>query len=361
MHSGTLYVGLDVDKEHIAACVLRGTQAPPMAEVKLPNDEKRLRKFLRPYARQATLQVGYEAGFSGYGLVRALRSWGYDGRVIAPSTVARPPKERQKKTNKKDALRLAKAMAAGDVLYVEVPEVEREAYRDQVRLWMALRKDLKRIKARINAFLLLRGWVYREGKKRWTARHLRWIQNLPLTPEDAFTIQTYRQAMVFQETQMAMVMEGLTRLADHPSYHEAVARLRCFKGIEILTALALVLEIGSFRRFATAQKFMDYLGLVPSEYSTGETRKDGPVTGAGNTRLRHLMIEAAWHYTRRPGFCKALTQRQQGQPSDVIAHSAKAQRRLYRRFHHLLRSHPKGVAIVAVARELAGFVWAVMQ
>jgi len=361
MFSEILYVGLDVDKEHIAACVLRGTQAPPLAQVGLPNDEKRLRKFLRPYARQATLQVGYEAGFSGYGLVRTLRGWGYDGRVIAPSTVARPPKERQKKTNKKDALRLALGMATGDVSYVTVPEVEREAHRDRLRQWMALRKDLKRIKARVNGFLHLRGCVYREGKTLWTARHLRWIQSLPLAPEDTSTVQTYGQTMVFLETQMALVMTELSPLAEHSSYREMVGRLRCFKGIELLTSLALALEIGSFRRFPTAQGFMDYLGLVPSEYTTGTIRKDGPMTGAGNPRLRHLLIEAAWHYVRRPSFSKTLLQRQQGQPSEVIAHAAKAQVRLYRRYYHLRRSHPKGVAIIAVARELAGFLWAVMQ
>jgi transposase len=361
MRTGTIFVGLDVDKEHIAACVLRGTQAPPLAEVRLPNEEKRLRKFLRSYARQAMLQVGYEAGFSGYGLARALRAWGYDGRVIAPSTVARPAKERQKKTNKKDALRLAKAMAAGDVSYVEVPEEEREAHRDQVRLWMALRKDEKRIKARLNGFLHLRGCVYREGKTLWTVRHLRWIQSLPLAPEDASTVNTYRQTMVFLETQRAVVMEELVRLAVHPSYRAAVGRLRCFKGVDLLTALALVLEIGSFRRFPTAQKFMDYLGLVPSEHTTGDTRRDGPVTGAGNARLRRLLIEAAWHYTHRPSYCKALIQRQQGQPMEVAAHAAKAHVRLYRRYSYLRRSHLKGVAIVAIARELAGFLWAVMQ
>lgn len=361
MSIGILYVGLDVDKTRIAACVLRGTQAPPLAEVSLPNDEQRLHKFLRPYARQAALQVGYEAGFSGYGLARTLRAWGYDGRVIAPSTVARPPKERQKKTNKKDALRLALGMATEDVAYVTVPEVEREAHRDRLRQGMALHKDLKRIKARLNGFLHLRGWVYQDGKKYWTARHLHWIRDLPLAPEDTATVQTYRQAMVFLETQRAMILKDAAPWADLPDYREAVARLRCFKGIDLLTALALVLEIGSFRRFPTAQGFMDYLGLVPREYSTGTTRRDGPITGAGNARLRRILIEAAWHYIHRPSFGKPLLQRQQGQDPEVIAHAAKAQRRLYQRFHHLRRSHPPGVAIVAVARELAGFLWAVMQ
>jgi len=138
----------------------------------------------------------------------------------------------------------------------------------------------------------------------WTTRYLRWISALSSFPEDAAAVQTYRQAMEFREKQMALIMTELSPLAEHASCCETVSRLCCFKDIEYLTALALALEIGSFRRFPTAQGFMDYLGLVPSAHSTGTTRREGPIPGAGNGRLRHLLIQAAWHYVRPPASAK---------------------------------------------------------
>jgi transposase len=361
MPTDTVYVGLDVSKERIAACVLRGLTAKPLDETSLPNDPVKIRKYLKKLAPEGELLVGYEAGFSGYGLARAIQSWGYDGRVIAPSTVSRPGKERQRKTDRLDAQRLAKAMRNQDVSYVVIPEATREAHRDRWRCWRALRKDLKRVKMRINSFLHYRGLVYREGKSAWTIRHMTWIRGVALPLDDRRTLQTYLNEKAFLEAQMALVMDELKQIAQAPAYRDAVGRLQCFKGIELLTALALVLEIGDFKRFPTAPALMDYLGLVPSEYSTGETRRNGPMTGAGNARVRGLLIEAAWHYIYRPQTSRTLMGRQAGQPPEVIAHAWKAQVRLYQRYHHLLHTRDKGTAIVGVARELAGFVWAVMQ
>lgn len=361
MTPDTVFVGLDISKERIAACVFRGLAAEPLDETNLLNDPVKVRKYLKKIAAEGNLLVGYEAGFSGYGLARAIQSWGYDGRVIAPSTVSRPGKERQRKTDRTDAQRLAKAMRNQDVSYVVIPEAQREAHRDRWRCWRALRKDLKRVKMRINSFLHCRGLVYREGKSSWTLRHMAWIRQVPLPPDDRRTLQTYLNEKGFLEAQMALVMEELEQVAQEPVYREGVGRLQCFKGIEVLTALALALEIGDFRRFPNAPALMDYLGLVPSEYSTGETRRTGPMTGAGNARVRGLLIEVAWHYIHRPTPSKTLVRRQAGQPPEVIAHAWKAQTRLYQRYHHLLRTRDKGTAIVAVARELVGFLWAVMH
>jgi len=361
MHSDQIFVGFDVDKAHVAACVLRGTQAAPIEEVTLPNEAGRIRKYLKEVSREGKLQVGYEAGFSGYELARAIQEWGYDGRVVAPSTVPRPSKERKKKTNRTDARRLALAMQSGDVNYVTIPGRMRETHRDRWRCWRALRKDLKRVKQRAGSFVHSRGLVYREGKTLWTKRYLAWLGHLPLCPEDLRTLQTYLNEKCYLEAQMGLVMGELKEIAQLPAYREAVRRLQCFKAVDTLTALALVLEIGDFRRFPTAGALMDYLGLVPGEHSTGETRKDGPLTGTGNARLRHLLIEVAWHYTYRPSHRKTLLLRQQGQPSEVIAHAWKAQLRLYQRYHHLLHTRGKATAVVAVARELVGFLWAVMR
>jgi transposase len=281
-------------------------------------------------------------------------------QVIAPALVPRKPGERIK-TNRRDARKLAELLRANVLTEVLPPTPEEEAVRDLCRARDDAREDLQRCRHRLGKFLLRRGLHY--TGRNWTRAHRAWIDDLAWTHAAERTlVEDYRLAIDHIEARLSELDHRLVDIAEAAPYREPVGWLRCFRGIDTLTAILILAELHDFRRFTSPRALMAYLGLVPGEDSSGEKHRRGRITRTGNTLVRRLLIETAWHYRHRPAIGPALTQRRKGQPGRVIAIADKAQQRLCRRFRRLIEQHkPAPKIAVAVARELAGFLWAALQ
>jgi transposase len=305
------------------------------------------------------VRATYEAGPTGYGLARELERRGVQCVVAAPSKIPRAAGERVK-TDRRDAERLARRLLAGKLHPVRVPDAEEEALRDLVRAREAVRVDLMRCRHRLSKLLLRRGIRFDDGRA-WTERHRAWLAGVDLghhaaqaTLLDAIGAV---DALVHRRDQLER--EILARLDDSP-WRTQIARLRCLRGIDTLTAAGLCAEIGDFERFAGAEQLMNYVGLVPSESTSGEQRRLGAITKTGSGHARRLLVEAAWHYRKRPAISRALHDRHDGQPAHAIAIAWSAQQRLHRTWQRLeQRAKRRTIIAVATARELAGFCWAI--
>jgi transposase len=303
----------------------------------------------------------YEAGPTGFALYRAAAAAGVRVEVVAPSKTPRAPGDRIK-SDRKDAELLARLLLAGQLKFVAVPSASWEAARHLCRAREQVRSDLMRCRHRVSKLLLLHGRVYLEATA-WTKTHRRWLERQRF--QEAATALAYADALAAVDGLVARKQaldERLSRLALEREWWPTVARLRCFRGIDTLTALALCLEIGDFARFSRPARLASWLGLVPSLDQSGERRLEGAITKTGSGYARRLLVEAAWHYLRPPRSGLTLAQRQEGQPAHVLQISRRAQHRLYRlyRLHTRLRARgkPGNLSTVAVARELACFLWA---
>ena len=301
----------------------------------------------------------YEAGPTGYGLARRAWTAGIELVVCAPSRTDRRPGDRVK-TDQRDAIRLARLLAAGELTLVVVPTVEQEQLRDLVRCREDIRSDLMRARHRLGKFLLRRE-IYYEGKERaWTRRHRGWLSSLRLTDRASqLTLADYLHSHDVLVARRDQIEHELAGLAASSPWSETIARLRCLREIDTLSALGLCAEVGRSDRFAHPDSLASYLGIVPSEHTSGQTRRQGSITKAGSTHARRLLIEAAYHYQRHPAVSRDLECRQRGQTAQVIDIAWRAQRRLHSRWRQLkqTRHKPNGVVAVAVARELAAFCW----
>jgi len=299
----------------------------------------------------------YEAGPTGFALYRAAEAAGLHVDVIAPSKTPRAPGDRVK-TDRKDAELLARLLLAGQLTAVAVPPAEVEAARHLTRSREQVRQDLTRCRHRVSKLLLLHGRVYEASA--WTKTHRRWLETQGF--DEAATELAYLDALAAVDgliARKAALDERLSRLAVEGPWWPTVARLRCFRGIDTLTALVLCLEIGDFARFQRPAQLASWLGLVPSLNQSGESSSQGPITKTGSGIARRLLVEAAWHYLPRPGVGVALAQRRAGQPAEVLQVAMRAHRRLHHLYHRLrARGKPGNVVTVAVARELACFLWA---
>jgi transposase len=280
--------------------------------------------------------------------------------VIAPALTPRRPGQRIK-TDRRDAAKLVRLFRAGELTAIHVLDEAEEAVRDLVRCRDDVRRDVLRWRHRVLKLLARHGRTYLAGRN-WTQGHWRWIraQHFDLPPlQRAFeaTVFAVEQALA-RQAELDKELEALAQLAP---YREPVGWLRCFRGLDTLSAIILLAEIVDFRRFRRPRELMAYLGLVPSEYSSGQTQRRGALTKAGNSHARRVLVEAAWHYRHRPSVGPALARRTQEQPADVVAQAWRAQQRLHRRYRHLV-GHGKRppVAAAAIARELVGFLWAAM-
>jgi transposase len=305
------------------------------------------------------VRAAYEAGPTGYGLARELVRRGVECVIAAPSKIPRAAGERVK-TDRRDAEHLVRLLWAGKLAPVRVPGVEEEALRDLVRAREAVRVDLMRCRHRLSKLLLRRGIRFEDGRA-WTARHRAWLAGVEFAHGAAQA--TLADAIGAVDTLVhrreALEREIVARLADAP-WASDVARLRCLRGIDTLTAVGLCAEIGDFERFARAEQLMHYLGLVPSEDTSGQQRRLGAITKTGSGHARRLLVEAAWHYRKRPAISTALRDRQHAQPAQAIAVAWSAQQRLHRTWQRLQhRAKRPGLIAVAAARELAGFCWAI--
>ena len=356
----TTHVGLDVHKDTTTVAVASageparfiGTVGPQLNE---------LRKVLNRLGSPSTLQIVYEAGPCGYALVRALRSEGYRCEVIAPAKVARRPGDRVK-TDRRDALHLAEQSRAGALTAVWVLDAADEAIRDLSRAREdAVRARLK-ARQRLQAMLLRHGRRY-SGKTRWTAAHERYLAQIAFAyPAQDLAYGEYRQAVSEAHQRVERLTEALREQVDDWRLQPMVTALMTLRGIDFVAATTLVAELGDLRRFAKPRELMSFLGLVPSEHSSGNRRRLGAITRTGNGYARRMLVEAAWNYRFPARLSRALQVRQEGQPKTVRDIAWQAQVRLSRRYRALkARQLAHNKICVAVARELAGFVWAIAQ
>jgi transposase len=349
----TVAVGLDVHKSSVRLAAVRADEL--LREVTLPYDLERVEQELRawPGAR-----VAYEAGPTGFGLYRHLVAGGIDCEVVAPGLVPTRPGDRVK-TDKRDARRLAALHGGGLLTAIFVPSPELEALRDLVRAREDARLDRMRARHRLGKFVLRHD--RRMPTTCWGPTRRAWLGR------QAFELPGQQQAFddylfnVDQIDRRIGVMEAeIARLAADGPHAELIGRLRCLRGIDTLTAVGLVCEVGDFERFKTAQQFMSFVGLVPSERSSGEGRRQGSITKAGSAHARRLLVESAWNSRRRPTVGYELARRHRDQDPAVLERAWRAQQRLHRRWQRMAgRGKPHQKIVVACARELAGFVWAI--
>jgi len=350
---GTVSVGLDV---HAASIRLAAVRADELLEERtLAYDHAAVE---REVARWPGARCCYEAGPTGFGLHRHLRAAGIACEVVAPGLVPVRAGDRVK-TDPRDARKLARLHQGGLLEAICVPSVELEAVRDLVRAREAGRIDRMRDRHRLSKFLLRH--QRRMPFKSWGAGRRKWLgeQNFDQPAQQA-AFGTYLQTLDLIDRRVEALDRQLEEAATAGPWAPLVARLRCLRGIDTLTALGLAAEIGDFERFQSAEAFMSFVGLVPSERSSGEKRRQGSITKAGNAHARRLLVEAAWHSRRRPRVSYELSRRQRDQDPAVLERAWACQQRLHRRFQRMAgRGKPPQKIVVACARELAGFVWAI--
>jgi transposase len=350
----TVHVGLDV---HAASIRLAAVSADELLDERtLPYDPEAV---ARAVGRWPRVRCCYEAGPTGYGLARHLRERGIACDVVAPGLVPVRPGDRVK-TDPRDARKLARLHAGGLLEAITIPSEQVEALRDLVRAREDARLDRMRDRHRMSKFLLRHG--LRMPNKSWGVTRRAWLGSLTFThahQQQAF--QTYLHTLDLVDRRIEALEHQLDAAATGGPWRELVARLRCLRGVDTLTALGLVAEIGTdWSRFKTAEQFMSYVGLVPSERSSGEQRSQGSITKAGNSHVRRLLVEAAWHQRQRPRVGQTLAARQRDQDPLVLERAWRAQQRLHRRWTRMAaRGKPHQKIVVATARELAGFVWAI--
>ncbi|HTE64744.1 MAG TPA: IS110 family transposase [Candidatus Binatia bacterium] len=360
--NGITFVGMDAHKKAInLAMLLPGERLP--VEWQVANEPAAIRRLAKKLVREAPGEVRccYEAGPCGYALQRELhQAGGVVCEVVAPSLTPVKPGEHIK-TDRRDARKLAELFRGGLLTEVHAPTADQEAVRDLSRCREDAQEDLTRSRQRMSKFLLRRALIFRVSKRAWGVLHRQWLRGLTFEhAADQAVFGDYLLAIEQLEERVRTLDAQLAAAAEQEPYREPVAWLRCFRGIDTVTAITLVAELHDFRRFRTARELMAYLGLVPSEYSSGNSRHRGAITKAGNCHARRVLVEAAWHYRHRSKSSATLRRRRQGQPARVIALADRAQERLCRRYRHLVeRGKPTPKVVVAIARELVGFLWAV--
>jgi transposase len=360
MKSTTLWVGVDVHKETLCVSMLpdRGGEARPT--VTIPNRPADVRRLFARLAKDGQVRACYEAGSCGYELYRQLAGMDIACDVIAPALIPVRAGDRVK-TDRRDAEKLARLYRAGELTSIRVPTEAQEALRDLVRCREDLREDVVRERQRLLKFLLRHGRIFSEGTTHWTLRYWAWLRQQRFNdPTLQVVFDEYLARLESTLERLKTIDQEIARMAELEPYRKTVAGLRCLRGIDTLTAVSLVAEVFDFQRFGHADEFMAFVGLVPSERSSGAKQHRGSITKTGNSHVRRLLVEAAWHYRQPARLSPVMRRRWQGQPESVVAHAKKAQERLYRRFVRLTaRSKPSPLAVTAVARELAGFVWAI--
>lgn len=356
------WVGLDVHKDSITAAILEGDSAEPEV-LRLPTDVMAVRRLFRRLAERGTVRACYEASSAGYVLQRQLTSDGFFCEVVAPSLIPRMPGDRRK-TDRIDATMLARLYRSGHLTSVSIPTPEREALRSLVRLRTSTRGHIQDTKRRIFGILLSQGKVFRDTRTLWTKQHRSWLSRLREELDEgpmATVIRTELEQLEYLETKLASLDAEIEQYARRAPYREAVEALCCLRGVKVLTAMVLSTEIGDIHRFSSPRGLMAWVGLIPQERSSGGRERKGPITRSGNAHVRRILVEAAWHHRHRSGANLILNRRRQGQPAPVVQIAVKAQHRLAKKFHRLAaRKHPNKV-VIAVARELCGFVWAIMN
>lgn len=358
---GICFAGLDVHARKTAAAAVQ-LGSGEVFRARLPGSATAAIEWLQ--SLPGPVRAVYEAGPTGFGLARAARGAGLEVMVCAPGAIPRQPGDHTK-TDQRDALKLARLHAAGQLRPVAVPSVELESLRDLVRAREDLRGDLMAARHRISKLLLRRGLLYTGPGDPWESqRHAAWLGAIDLgDPLARRVLGEYLACHEVLLTRRLRLDAVIAEQALEPQWAGVVARLRCLRGVDTLTAVGLVAEIGDFAAFSHPKQLASFLGLVPSEQSTGDRRRQGQITKAGSSHARRLLIEAAWHYRRRPAVSLTLRRRQHHQSPAAIEVAWRAQLRLSGRWSHLdaRRAKRRTTVAVAVARELACFVWEIAR
>lgn len=344
----------------VAAVLLPGQRTPALHS--LTSDSVTIRRFIKRVQREVgPVRCCYEAGPCGFELQRALTADGLACDVIAPALIPRRAGDRIK-TDRRDASHLAVLYRAEALTAIHVPTEDEEAVRDLLRCREDIRADLLRARHRLGKFLLRHGRRYTATKSTWSQRHYIWLRaqtwSLPALTQ---THEAYLRAEAEAVARLQLVDTQLQDLVMREPLRERVHRLRCFRGMDDVTALTIAAELGDARRFPSARGLMAYVGLIPSEHSSGLKRARGAITKTGNAHVRRVLVEAAWHYRHHPFIGKQLRRRQADGPEAARLIGWRAQQRLYRRYQRLAaRGKPKQHVVTAIARELTGFVWATL-
>jgi transposase len=346
-------VGLDVHARSVAVAAIDGVTGE-LKQARLMPSHDHIRSWIEQL--DGPVAVAYEAGPTGFGLYRSLTAAGVRCVVAAPSKLQRPAGDRVK-TDAKDAVHLARLLRLGEITAVAVPSVEQEAARDLVRAREDCRADLMRARHRLSKLLLRQGIVY-SGGNAWTGTHDRWLRQQRFdNPVTTMTFESDYHAVLAVAARRDRLDRAITQLADASEFTPVVRRLGCLRGVSTLTAFGLAVELGDWHRF-TGNSIGSFVGLVPSEHSSGASRVQGSITKTGNTHARRLLVEAAWHHRAayRPG--KVMRDRWQLAPATARQRGDAGNRRLHERWigFNLRRKRPV-IANVAIARELAGWCW----
>lgn len=355
------WIGIDDSADRWTIAYYRGSESTATREFELEPSESGYRKLIGWLKQlEGEVRVVYEAGPCGYELFRRLQQKKIVCEVAAPSLTPRRPGDRVK-TNRRDAAKLAKLYRAGELTLIVVPDREHEALRDLVRARRAVQRDLLRARQQLNHLLLRHGHRFREGRH-WGQRHWQWTASVQLPHVDAQNVLIETRITIQQRLEQLRRYDALIEeAAQRPEYLDPVRALTALRGIDTLTAVTIVAELGDLRRFGSAPQLMAAVGLVPSEYSTGDQTRRFAITKTGNNYVRQLAVEAAWHYYRG-GSGVSVQRRRRGQPAVIVDIGRRCDARLHRRFHRLTsRGKPSNVAAIAVARELIGFIWAIGQ
>jgi len=354
------YVGLDVHKRTIAAA-LRDPDTGEFVQWQVAHEPTAVRRLIRRLGEHAPVACVYEAGPTGYALQRQFEAAEIPCLIAAPSLIPVRYGDRIK-TDHRDARKLAELLAAGLLTAVHPPTEDQEAVRDLCRCREDAQIDLMRNRHRLSKVLLRRGLGFRDGCL-WSKEHRAWLHSLRFErPADQIVFDDYLLAVEQQEARVAALDEQLAAIAEQEPYRTPIAHLRCFRGIDTVTAMCLTAELHDVRRFRSAASLMAYLGLVPSEHSSGEQRRRGAITKTGNRHVRRLLIETSWQYRHKPSVGPRLVKRRRGQPPTVIARSDRAQRRLCRQYRLMVaKGKHHNTIVVAIARMLVGYLWETLR
>ena len=367
MYYNTIYVGMDVHKDSFTLCSFTIEEDKGKHYQKTGADYKKILKyieFLRTvYGENAKFVCGYEAGCFGYTLYHQLTAHDVNCVILAPTTMLEQRSKKRIKTDKRDAEMIARSLAQHNYSPVHIPSKNDEQTKEYLRMRDDHKLALKKIKQQILAFCLRHGQHY-EGKSNWTMAHINWLKALDLTPLYREILDEYLLTYINLSDKLERFDKRIEELAKQEEYKESVKKLKCFIGIKTHTALSVIVEVGDFNRFGTANQFASYLGLVPGEHTSSNDINRLGITKAGNSHVRQLLTEAAQCYGRgRIGYkSKELKARQSGNDPIIIAYADKANERLKRKLYRMVMNKNKkhNVAKIAVARELSCFVWGMM-
>jgi len=358
------FVGFDTSKLRNAVAIAEGGRDGEVRFVgEIENSAAATAKLVRKLAaKYDRLTFCYEAGPTGYGLHRQIKNLGHACVVAAPSLIPKKPGDRVK-TNRRDAVSLAKLLRANELTAVWVADQGHEAMRDLTRARETAMLDLRTKRQQVSAFLLRQGRHYPEAKKTWTKAHMGWLASQKFDhPEQRLVFEEMMLAMRQAQERQVRLAQAIRDAVPEWSLAELVTALMAMRGMDLIAAATFLAEIGDLSRFASPSELMAYLGLVPSEASTGDTIRRGPITKAGNRRARRILVECSWSYQHPPRVGRDKQHKVEAAPPAVREIAWKAQCRLYKRYRALIRNGKlKTIAITAVAREFAGFIWAVSR